>query len=88
MKRWCHACKTAHDVSAGCPRRKWGGRNVAKTRARILARDQQACQECGRVLPARQLHVDHETPRMMGGTDDDANLRTLCAGCNLRKGAA
>lgn len=32
-------------------------------------------------------HVDHITPRALGGTDDPANLRAACRACNLRRGA-
>ena len=88
MKRWCHACQTAHDTPPGCPRSKWGGRKVASVRARIFARDKCVCAECGRRQPPSKLHVDHKTPRAMGGTDHDDNLQTLCASCNLEKGNA
>lgn len=85
--RWCPACSTIHP--GPCPaRRAWGGRNVQRIRARILARDRCTCQHCGTTLPPAQLHVDHITPRMMGGADTPDNLQTLCATCNLRKGAA
>jgi 5-methylcytosine-specific restriction endonuclease McrA len=42
------------------------------------------CQCCG----APAAHVDHITPVLFGGTDDDRHLQALCAGCNLSKGAA
>jgi 5-methylcytosine-specific restriction enzyme A len=51
-----------------------------KVRASILAANQ-VCAECGR--PA--AHVDHIQPIAHGGTDHPANLRALCAACNLAK---
>jgi 5-methylcytosine-specific restriction endonuclease McrA len=31
--------------------------------------------------------VDHITPVLFGGTDDESNLQASCARCNLGKGA-
>lgn len=52
------------------------------TRPRILARDNHACQwpiaadgtTCGR----HAYRVDHRIPTHLGGSDDDANLWSLC----------
>lgn len=54
-------------------------------RGDVLERDGYECQICG----AREtvFHVDHRHPRSRGGTNADENLWTLCATCNLRKGA-
>jgi hypothetical protein len=44
---------------------------------------------CGK-MPKRDgitLHVDHVTPESKGGTSSITNLQTLCASCNLTKGA-
>ena len=56
-------------------------------RLRILVRDSYRCQEkgCGHVVSGREAHVDHLIPLEEGGTDDDANLRTLCDRCHGRK---
>lgn len=34
----------------------------------------------------RMLTCDHLTPKALGGTDDPANLGTMCAKCNSKKG--
>ncbi|MFC9876502.1 HNH endonuclease [Nocardia salmonicida] len=44
------------------------------TAARIRARDNHTCRECG--APGRE--VDHVVNVRSGGTDDDANLQVLC----------
>ncbi|MDU4356990.1 MAG: HNH endonuclease signature motif containing protein [Phytobacter diazotrophicus] len=57
-------------------------------RARILSRDNHLCQSClkeGRAVPA--VTVDHIKPKAQGGTDDDANLQSLCWPCHRRKTA-
>ncbi len=57
-----------------------------KTRQAVLIRDAWQCQECGRVCAEkREAHVDHVTPKSLGGTDELANLRTLCIRCHGRK---
>ena len=53
-----------------------------KIRARILARDNGICQECG----AEGNTVDHIVPRSAGAGDEDWNLQCLCAKCNYSKG--
>lgn len=49
-------------------------------RAEVL-RDEPDCLTCG--APAR--HVDHILPVSEGGTDDPANLQSLCAPCHAAK---
>ena len=59
-----------------------------KLRYQILKRDNFSCQACGAQASAETpLHVDHIVPRKHGGTNDPLNLQTLCATCNLGKGA-
>jgi 5-methylcytosine-specific restriction enzyme A len=59
-------------------------------RPRVLRRDAYLCQECkrnGKLTPVgkgKNAHVDHIIPKSQGGTDDDSNLRTLCASCHSR----
>ena len=58
-------------------------------RQRILRRDNFTCRLCGAKGPgaggSAELHVDHIKPFSLGGPDDDNNLWTLCASCNLGK---
>lgn len=59
-----------------------------KRRRRILARDAGICQAC---LPGAVhvgTEVDHRVPKAEGGTDDDANLQTICRDAHRAKTAA
>jgi 5-methylcytosine-specific restriction protein A len=55
---------------------------MRKKRARILYRDRWTCRQCG----AQATQVDHITPVLLGGVDDERNLQALCVGCNTSKG--
>lgn len=57
------------------------------TRFEVFKRDGFVCQYCGAHPPATILHVDHIHPVAEGGTNDQDNLVTACADCNLGKGA-
>lgn len=52
----------------------------------VLRRDGFACRYCGAKAPDVVLHVDHVVPRSAGGSDDEGNLVSACASCNLGKG--
>ncbi|AOT26252.1 HNH endonuclease [Vibrio anguillarum] len=57
-------------------------------RARILERDSFLCQVClsnGIITAARD--VDHIINKANGGTDDDANLQSICSPCHKEKTA-
>lgn len=54
-------------------------------RTQVLHRDQWRCQECGVVVSGSEAHVHHKLPKQLGGSDDLANLITLCAGCHSLK---
>lgn len=58
------------------------------TRFYILTRDEYRCCTCGcKASNETILHVDHRVPVSAGGSDDIENLWTLCAECNMGKGA-
>lgn len=90
----CTICGSLSDERK-CPTHRYLNRNGSthqwrKTRLRILERDDHRCTEAladGNRCPiTTDLHVDHKLPKAMGGSDDDENLRVLCAVHNLRKG--
>lgn len=56
-----------------------------EVRARVFSRDSHACRRCSRTT---DLTIDHVVPYAAGGSDDEANLQTLCRRCNSRKGAS
>lgn len=57
-----------------------------RQKAEIWRRDQGRCQVCGKKLgPGSPGHVDHITPRSMGGSNDPENLRLVCAAFNTGK---
>ena len=61
-----------------------------KIRYNILKRDHFKCLACGRspsTTAGLELHLDHIEPWSKGGSNEPDNLRTLCSGCNLGKGA-
>lgn len=94
----CEVCgKPAR--GARCPAHPAGssarprGNAYEPTRQRIAARDAWTCAICGQPIDPklrrphpRALHVHHATPRSLGGSDADQNLRATHAECNLRKG--
>lgn len=56
----------------------------------VLVRDNFRCVICGRspaVNIGCELHVDHIIPLARGGKNENTNLRSLCAECNLGKGS-
>lgn len=60
--------------------RDWRARRVG-----ILVRDAFTCSSCRRAVWGPKAHVDHVVPLEDGGTDDAANLQTLCESCHGRK---
>jgi CRISPR/Cas system Type II protein with McrA/HNH and RuvC-like nuclease domain len=56
-----------------------------RLRFAIFARDQFTCRYCGKQSDETPLHIDHIVPVSKGGTNDEQNLVTACADCNLGK---
>lgn len=69
-----------------------GPRNIPLgLRYYVLRRDDFRCVTCGAspaITRGVVLHVDHIEPWSKGGPTVAENLRTLCEGCNLGKGAS
>lgn len=66
-----------------------GGRPWRRKRDRVLKRDGYLCQKCkaaGRITEATQ--IDHEIPLAEGGSDDEYNLKSICAPCHEAKSKA
>lgn len=78
----CGALINSGSYCLRCQPRNGSTRRWRNIRARVLYRDRWTCQSCG--APAG--HVDHITPVLFGGTDDERNLQALCAACNLTNG--
>lgn len=53
---------------------------------RIVRRDNQTCQICGRPLKVDEIEIDHVIPYSLGGPTDESNLRVVCRSCNRKKG--
>lgn len=58
------------------------GRDWLPIRRQVLKRDGYQCVECG---SRQRLEVDHIKPASESGTDDLANLQTLCRDCHIFK---
>jgi 5-methylcytosine-specific restriction endonuclease McrA len=56
------------------------------SRHNIFVRDDHTCQYCRKLLPRRQLNLDHVIPRSQGGKTNWENVVTSCIPCNFRKG--
>ncbi|MFI5331164.1 MAG: HNH endonuclease [Desulfobaccales bacterium] len=56
-----------------------------KTKREILERDNYKCQICGREINSETAQIDHIIPLSKGGTDEPANMQTVCPKCNMIK---
>lgn len=64
-------------------------RNIPRTMfLRIVRRDNQTCQICGRTLKEDEIEIDHIIPFSKGGPTEEGNLRVLCETCNRKKKAS
>jgi 5-methylcytosine-specific restriction endonuclease McrA len=59
---------------------------VRFSRMNVYARDESACQYCGRRRARSELNLDHVIPRSRGGSTSWENVVCSCVACNLRKG--
>lgn len=74
---YCQKCRKPHAVGLRC----WRGRYASAITASVLAEQGRICWVCGGTATT----ADHVIARSQGGTDDMANLRPCCVGCNSRR---
>ena len=60
--------------------------DIKFNRQNLLERDDYKCQYCGKILPTKELNMDHVIPRDRGGQTSWENVVTSCIRCNSRKG--
>lgn len=53
----------------------------------VWGRDEGHCRKCSAFVPFKDFHLDHVIPISKGGVHSYYNVQTLCAPCNLSKGA-
>jgi 5-methylcytosine-specific restriction endonuclease McrA len=92
MRKPCLVCG-APSAATRCPMhalkddRKRPGYGYAWT---MISREMRSrypfCMRCGASGIGVELHVDHITPRSLGGTDHLSNLRVWCGSCHRRYG--
>ena len=59
------------------------GRNIPRPiMLRVVRRDNNQCQLCGRVLRDDEIEFDHIIPISKGGSTEEHNLRVTCIDCN------
>lgn len=56
------------------------------TIVRVVRRDNNTCQNCGKILLDKEIEIDHIIPYSRGGSSDESNLRVTCLECNRKKG--
>ncbi len=54
-------------------------------RQNLLERDDYKCQYCGKILPPKELNMDHVIPRDRGGATCWENVVISCIRCNSKK---
>ena len=55
-------------------------------RRKVVARDGNLCQYCGKHFATSELSLDHVVPRSRGGNTSWENIVCACVACNVRKG--
>ena len=53
---------------------------------RLMRRQDDTCVYCGHRRTASSMDIDHITPVVRGGSNDESNLQVICRPCNQRKG--
>ena len=72
---------------AARPGRESLSKRLGRVARLIAARDGHACVYCGATAASSgaALHLDHLTPRSVGGADVASNLVLACRSCNSRR---
>ncbi len=62
------------------------GRNIPRhIMLRVVRRDNNQCQICGRILKDSDIEFDHIIPISKGGSSEENNIRVTCLDCNRNK---
>jgi hypothetical protein len=62
------------------------GRNIPRhIMMRVVRRDNNQCQICGKVLKDDDIEFDHKIPVSKGGSSEENNIRVVCLSCNRKK---
>ena len=62
------------------------GRNIPRhIMLRVVRRDNNQCQVCGKILRDNEIEFDHIIPISKGGTSEEDNIRVTCLDCNRNK---
>lgn len=56
------------------------------TQIRVVKRENQICQSCGKSVRDEDIEFDHVIPWSKGGSSDESNIRLLCKACNRKRG--
>lgn len=63
------------------------GRHIRRSvMLRVVRRDNNQCQTCGKVLKGYEIEFDHIIPVSKGGSSEEHNVRVACLECNRSKG--
>lgn len=81
----CPAFFTAEPFTETKDTRRTGRYIPRQVMLKVVRRDGQVCQECGKNVMDSELEFDHIIPDDKGGPVSVANLRVLCSKCNGRK---
>jgi hypothetical protein len=65
--------------------RRIGRRIPRSVMLRVVRRDNNQCQTCGRVLKDDEIEFDHIIPVSRGGSSEEHNVRVACFDCNRSK---
>lgn len=67
--------------------RRIGRRIPRSVMIRVVRRDNNQCQLCGKVLRDDEIEFDHIIPVSKGGSSEEHNIRVTCLRCNRQKSA-